>query len=48
MQIRITSNVRQTIAHGLNTREVATRLKIRKTALYAALQVAGSSSAADS
>ena len=36
------------IANGLNVRETATRLKIGKTALYAALQAASSDSAADS
>ena len=36
---------REHIANGLNVREVATRLKVSKTALYAALQ---STSAADS
>jgi hypothetical protein len=30
---------REYIANGLNVREAATRLKIGKTALYAALQV---------
>ncbi len=36
------------IANGLNVRETATRLKIGKTALYAALRAASSDSAADS
>ena len=36
------------IANGLNVREAAARLKVGKTALYAALQAAGSGSAADS
>ncbi|MCE4552282.1 recombinase family protein, partial [Xanthomonas hortorum pv. vitians] len=35
----------QPFANGLNAREAATRLKVSKTALYAALQ---STSAADS
>lgn len=39
---------REHIANGLNIREAAARLKIGKTALYAALQVASSESAADS
>ena len=39
---------REQIAHGLNVREAAARLKIGKTALYAALQAAGSGGAADS
>lgn len=36
------------IANGLNVREAAARLKIGKTALYAALRAVNSSSAADS
>ena len=36
------------IANGLNAREAAARLKIGKTALYAALRAVNSSSAADS
>ncbi|MQM29475.1 MAG: invertase [Candidatus Accumulibacter phosphatis] len=39
---------REQIANGLNVREAAARLKIGKTALYAALQAAGSGGAADS
>uniref|UniRef100_E6QH69 Site-specific DNA recombinase e14 prophage n=1 Tax=mine drainage metagenome TaxID=410659 RepID=E6QH69_9ZZZZ len=39
---------REHIANGLNVREAAARLKVGKTALYAALQAAGSGSAADS
>ena len=39
---------REHIANGLNIREAAARLKIGKTALYAALQVVSSESAADS
>ena len=39
---------RKHIANGLNVREAAARLKVSKTALYAALQAASSGSAADS
>ena len=39
---------REHIANGLNVREAAARLKVGKTALYAALQAAGSGSAVDS
>jgi DNA invertase Pin-like site-specific DNA recombinase len=39
---------REHIANGLNVREAAARLKVGKTALYAALQAASSGSAADS
>ena len=39
---------RELVANGLNVREAAARLKVGKTALYAALQAASSGSAADS
>ncbi|RRY64517.1 recombinase family protein [Klebsiella pneumoniae] len=39
---------RELVANGLNAREAAARLKVGKTALYAALQAASSGSAADS
>jgi DNA invertase Pin-like site-specific DNA recombinase len=39
---------RELVANGLNVREAATRIKVGKTALYAALQAASSGSAADS
>ncbi|MBK1646750.1 invertase [Thiocapsa imhoffii] len=39
---------REHIANGLNVREAAARLKVGKTALYAALQAASFGSAADS
>ncbi len=39
---------RKHIANGLNVREAAARLKVSKTALYAALQAASSGSASDS
>ncbi|MGQ5487839.1 recombinase family protein [Thauera sp. ZXT1-4] len=39
---------RELVANGLNVREAAARLKVGKTALYAALQAANSGSAADS
>ncbi len=39
---------RELIANGLNVREAAARLKVGKTALYAALQASSSDSAADS
>ena len=39
---------REFLANGLNVREAAARLKVGKTALYAALQAANSGSAADS
>jgi DNA invertase Pin-like site-specific DNA recombinase len=38
---------REHIANGLNVREAAARLKVGKTALYAALKAAGSGRAAD-
>ena len=37
---------RELIANGLNVREAAGRIKVSKTALYAALQSAGSASGA--
>ena len=39
---------RELVANGLNVREAAARLKVGKTALYAALQAASSGSAGDS
>ncbi|MFN3468111.1 MAG: recombinase family protein [Novosphingobium sp.] len=39
---------RELVANGLSVREAAARLKVGKTALYAALQAASSGSAADS